>query len=83
MQRMALKSATGTHHNTALSTLEVMTGVPPLRLRLEEILINEFTRILSKEDSDPVQSLILTLLACKNFTDSRMLSLHCILSNLS
>jgi ribonuclease HI len=74
MQRIALKSATGTHHNTALSTLEVMTGVPPLRLRLEEILINEFTRILSKEDSDPVKSLILTLLDCKNFMDSRMLS---------
>lgn len=74
IQKRALKAATGTHHNTALSTLEVMTGVPPLRLKLEEVLINEFTRILSKHDSDPIKSLVLKLANCNKFSDNRMLS---------
>ena len=40
IQRSALRNATGTRHGVALSVLEVLTGTPPLKQRLEQSLIN-------------------------------------------
>ena len=63
MQRSALRAATGTRHGVALNVLEVLTGTPPLRIRqrLEQSLINEFSKILAKNSNDPLNSLIMKL----------------------
>ena len=59
VQRAALAAATGVGRTVALSTLEVMTNTPPLRLRLDEVLVGDITRILSKNDEDPIRQALI------------------------
>ena len=81
IQRSALRTATGTRHGVALSVLEVLTGTPPLKQRLEQSLINEFSKILAKSSSDPLKSLILKLKDDKLHMDKKILSpLHIVKS---
>ncbi len=58
VHRLALRFATGCHSSTATNVLEVLTGCPPLRIQLEEVLIHEYLRILRKPDNDPLREII-------------------------
>ena len=74
VQRTALRYATGTRFNTSLSTLEAMTKTPPIRLRLEERLVCEITRILSTAENDPVKVLFIERMNDVNFMKEKRLS---------
>lgn len=79
--RSALRAATGTRHGVALNVLEVLSGTPPLRLRLEQSLINEFSKIMTKSSSDPLKSLIMKLKDDEIRMDRKVLSpLHIVKS---
>ena len=81
VQRSALRAATGTRHGVALNVLEVLSGTPPLRLRLEQSLINEFSKIMAKSSSDPLKSLIMKLKDDEVHMDRKVLSpLHIVKS---
>lgn len=74
VQRASLIAATGTRSKTALSSLEAMACVPPLRLRLEENLVCEIARILSKPDEDSLRIKILELGHNTDFMSNKMLT---------
>ncbi|XP_014677546.1 PREDICTED: RNA-directed DNA polymerase from mobile element jockey-like [Priapulus caudatus] len=55
VQRIALLRASGTINTTPAAALEVLTHVPPPRLRFQEILAHEFIRILRKPHDNPLR----------------------------
>ena len=58
VHRLALRQATGCHASTATNSLEVITGCPPLRILLSEILAMEYLRVLRKPDDNPLKAII-------------------------
>ncbi len=54
----ALRKLTGTHGGSATNALEVLLGVLPFRLQLQEMLGKEYIRILRKPKSSRVKELI-------------------------
>ena len=48
VQRLCLLRITGCLRSTATSAMEVITGIPPLRLRIDEVCMQELVRIAAK-----------------------------------
>jgi ribonuclease HI len=74
VQRIALLRATGTVSSTPASALEVLTHIPPLRLRYEEILTQEYIRIIRKPHSNHLRGKLLQLIVDRSFLDHRVLT---------
>jgi ribonuclease HI/retron-type reverse transcriptase len=74
VQRIALLRATGTVSSTPASALEVLTSVPPLRIRYQEILAQEYIRILRKPHDNLLRSTLLYNLANPSFMDHKVLT---------
>ncbi len=56
----ALRKLTGAHGGSATNALEVILGVLPFRLQLQEILGKEFFRIMRKPEEAGVRSAVIT-----------------------
>ncbi|XP_014669984.1 PREDICTED: uncharacterized protein LOC106810992 [Priapulus caudatus] len=74
VQRIALLRASGTLNSTPTAALEVMTNVPPLRIRYEEILAQEFIRIHRKPHTNHLRSMVLQHLDDRSYMDHRILT---------
>ncbi len=54
----ALRKITGTHGGTATNSLEVILGVLPFRLQLQDIMAKEYIRILRKNPDSATRNII-------------------------
>ncbi len=57
-QRHSLLKLTGCLKSTPTESLEIVTGFPPIRLRVQEVAAQEYIRILRKPDSHPLRKLL-------------------------
>ncbi len=57
VQRQSLLRISGAFVSTSTATLEIATHVPPIRMRLEEVLLQEHARICRKKPGDPLRNL--------------------------
>jgi hypothetical protein len=62
VQRIALLRATGTVNSTPASAIEVLAHVPPLKLRYQEILAQEFIRTIRKPHDNHLRGKMLQCL---------------------
>jgi ribonuclease HI len=74
IQRQALLRATGAFVSVPSSALEVISKIQPLRLRLQEVLIMNYTKIYSMKGDDPLKVLISNLQEDEIFMDHRVLT---------
>lgn len=61
VQRQALLRASGAFVSTPTTVLEVITHTPPIRLRLDDVLLLEFARINKLSADHPLRNLITEL----------------------
>ena len=74
IQRSALLKVTNAFTSTSTAALELLTGLPPIPLRLEEILLNEFSRIKAKPTDDHLGKMVSDLACDDKFMDHKTLS---------
>jgi hypothetical protein len=70
---LALLRATGTVNSTPASVIEVLALVPPLKLRYQEILSQEFIRHCRKPHDNPLRGKMLQCLEDRVLMDHRVL----------
>ncbi len=59
---------------TATADLEVLLHIEPIRLRLDEVLIQEYTRVMSKKPRHHLHNLLEELLKDKVFMDLKIIT---------
>ena len=52
VQGQCLKKVLGVHRSSSTNAVEVIAGIMPLRQRLRELCMREFTKIMSREETD-------------------------------
>jgi ribonuclease HI len=57
VQRLSLLRITGCLRSTSTAAVEVLTGIMPLRLRIQEVCIQELIRIAGKPDDHPLKKI--------------------------
>ena len=55
MQHQCLKKIIGAHKSSSSDATEVITGVIPIRLRFRELCIREYSKIMSKKESNSLR----------------------------
>ena len=77
IHRQSLQRAIGALSGTPTAAMEVLSGEPPLQLYLEEVLLQEYLRIMQKPDSDPLRILVNKLISDELHLDTRIItSIH-------
>ena len=74
VQYLALMKATLAMKNSSSASLEVLTSIPPLQLRLQESIVTTFCQIFSQPDISPLRTLVLKLLNDPIHMDHRIIT---------
>ena len=74
VQYQALRKAVGALHGSPSSALHVITNILPLDLRLDEVLLNSYLKIVRKEDDNRLKSKIAALMSDNSFMDHKILT---------
>ena len=83
VQRQSLMHAMGAVKGTPVSALEVLSGIPPLHLRLKETLMHEFIHIMMKPPGNPLWLLISNFVNDPIHLDTKVVTpIHLIKTNL-
>ena len=74
VEYQAIRKAVGAMHGSPSSALHVITNILPLDLRLDEILLNCYLKIVRKEDNNQLKGKIAALLSDTTFMDHKILT---------
>ncbi len=74
VHQQALIRASGTMSTTATADLEVLLHIEPIRFRLDEVLIQEYTRVMSKKPGHYLRNLLEELPNEEVFIDHRIIT---------
>ena len=66
VQAQCLKTLMGAHKHSASEAVEVVSGVLPIRFRLQELCIREFYKVSSKESTNPLVIMLEDAKSIKN-----------------
>ncbi len=74
VHQQALIRASGAMSTTATADLEVLLHIEPIRCRLDEVLMQEYTRVMSKKPGHHLHNLLEELPKDEAFMDHRIIT---------
>ncbi len=75
VHRQSLVRASNSFTSIPTNSLEIITHTPPIRFRLQEVLLQEYAQICRRPPGDPLRNLVTELIVHQSCTPIHMLQL--------